>query len=82
MRADNLDDILLHTSNKAFSYMGVFISPVDKEKRRRVDIKFYPYREKAFATIYFTGSGWFNRAMRWYAITKKGMKYHTKFRPT
>ena len=33
------------------SWMGVFRSPVHKGKRRRVDIKFYPYREKAFVSL-------------------------------
>merc|ERR1719253_429122 len=47
--------------------MGVFRSPVHEGKRRRVDIKFYPYREKAFCKLYFTGSGTFNRSMRLWA---------------
>ncbi len=38
-------------------YMGCFNSPVHPPRRRRVDIKFYPYRERAFATLYFTGNG-------------------------
>ena len=46
------------------SYMGVFHSPVVKGMRRRVDIKLYPYRERAFASLYFTGNGYFNRSMR------------------
>ena len=33
------------------SWMGVFRSPVHEGKRRRVDIKFYPYREKAFVSF-------------------------------
>jgi DNA polymerase lambda len=55
------------------SYMGVFNSPTIPEVRRRVDIKFYPYRERAFASIYFTGCGWFNRSMRLWATRKKNM---------
>jgi len=47
--------------------MGVFHSPVHQGKRRRVDIKFYPYQEKATAKLYFTGSGTFNRSMRLWA---------------
>ena len=43
------------------SYMGVFFSPLIKGKRRRVDLKFYPYRERIFAALYFTGNGHFNR---------------------
>lgn len=58
---------------KSVSYMGVFFSPAIQGKKRRVDIKFYPHREKAFATLYFTGSGWFNRSMRLWATRKKQM---------
>jgi DNA polymerase lambda len=54
------------------SYMGVFNSPTIPGKRRRVDIKFYPHRERAFAWLYFTGNGFFNRSMRLYADVKKG----------
>jgi len=46
------------------SYMGVFCSPAVTGKMRRIDIKFYPYRERVFASLYFTGCGWFNRSMR------------------
>ena len=38
-------------------YMGCLYSPIKPGVRRRVDIKFYPYRERAFATLYFTGNG-------------------------
>ena len=44
-----------HTEYKF--YMGCLNSPVKPGVRRRVDIKFYPYRERAFATLYFTGNG-------------------------
>lgn len=44
------------------SYMGVFYSPVHPGRKRRVDIKFYPYRERVFASLYFTGNTWFNRS--------------------
>jgi DNA polymerase lambda len=74
LRLENLDDTLLMTSKKAESYMGVFISPMFPKKHRRIDIKFYPYRERASASLYFTGNGWFNRAMRLHAKVKKGMK--------
>lgn len=46
------------------TYFGVFHSPVVNGRRRRVDIKMYPYRERAFASLYFTGNGYFNRSMR------------------
>jgi DNA polymerase/3'-5' exonuclease PolX len=52
------------------SYMGVFHSPVVKGRVRRVDIKFFPYKERAFATLYFTGNGYFNRSMRLWATRK------------
>jgi DNA polymerase/3'-5' exonuclease PolX len=52
------------------SYMGVFKSPCMTGKKRRVDIKFYPWREKAFASLYFTGNGYFNRSMRLWATRK------------
>ena len=38
-------------------YMGCLYSPSNPRVRRRVDIKFYPYRERAFAMLYFTGNG-------------------------
>ncbi len=56
------------------SYMGVFASPLIKGKHRRLDIKFYPYRERAFAMLYFTGNMFFNRSIRLYAKRRKGMK--------
>jgi DNA polymerase/3'-5' exonuclease PolX len=52
------------------SYMGVFCSPVVPGKMRRIDIKFYPHRERVFAAIYFVGNGWFNRSMRRWASSK------------
>jgi len=51
-------------STQATSYMGVFVSPLFPSKRRRIDINFYPYRERAFASLYFTGPSYFNRSMR------------------
>jgi DNA polymerase/3'-5' exonuclease PolX len=75
-----------HSSGKTFksqSYMGVFNSPKITGRRRRIDIKFYPYREKAFAQLYFTGSGFFNRSMRVWARRRMGMALndHGLFRP-
>jgi DNA polymerase lambda len=52
------------------SYMGVLKSPVVEGRRRRVDFKFYPYRERIFASLYFTGNGYFNRSMRLWAGRK------------
>jgi DNA polymerase/3'-5' exonuclease PolX len=57
--------------SSSLSYMGVFNSPTISGKRRRVDIKFYPWRERAFASLYFTGNGHFNRSMRLWAT-----RYH------
>ena len=57
---DATDSLLVNRVEKSKSYMGVFISPLSR-KHRRIDIKFYPFREKAFAALYFTGNGYFNR---------------------
>ena len=49
------------------SYMGVcnLKGPNGGEGTfRRIDIKCYPLRSYAFALLYFTGSGHFNRSMR------------------
>ena len=54
------------------SYMGVARSPQKQGKHRRIDIKFYPWRERAFASLYFTGNGFFNRSMRLWASRKFG----------
>lgn len=62
------------TSEHSTFYMGCFYSPVHREKRRRVDIKFYPYRERIFATVYFTGNGYFNRSMRLWATRRFNCK--------
>lgn len=56
-----VDGSSMRHASSSSSYMGVFLSG---EKRRRVDIKFYPYRERIFASLYFTGNGFFNRSMR------------------
>ncbi|KAL7574842.1 hypothetical protein ACA910_010679 [Epithemia clementina (nom. ined.)] len=53
------------------SYMGIFTSPTTK-RLRRVDIKFYPNRERIFALLYFTGNGYFNRSMRLWSLRKFG----------
>ena len=60
------------------SYMGVFNSPIVEGKRRRVDIKFYPYRARAFCWLYFTGNGFFNRSMRLWATRKHGLLLNDK----
>lgn len=52
------------------TYMGVFFSPIVPGKRRRVDIKIWPFREKPYASLYFTGGKYFNRSMRQYAKQK------------
>lgn len=44
----------------------------EDETHHRIDIKHYPLEEYAFALLYFTGSGMFNRSMRLYA-TKLGL---------
>ena len=54
------------------TYFGVIRSPIVLGRRRRLDIKFYSYRERVFASIYFTGNGYFNRAMRLWSQQKFG----------
>ena len=39
-----------------------------------MDIKFYPYSERVYATLYFTGNGFFNRSMRLWAKQKFKLK--------
>jgi DNA polymerase lambda len=56
------------------SYMGVFRSPTVHGKHRRVDIKIYPYSQRPFACLYFTGSAHFNRSMRLWAKQKFNLK--------
>jgi DNA polymerase/3'-5' exonuclease PolX len=56
------------------SYMGVFFSPTTPGKRRRVDIKVYQYAERPYASLYFTGSAYFNRSMRQYAKQEFNIK--------
>ena len=61
-----LTDHLTHPkpsdSRSSMSYMGVckFNGPT----AHRIDIKYYPNEEFAYALLYFTGSGTFNRMMR------------------
>jgi DNA polymerase/3'-5' exonuclease PolX len=60
--------------SKGGSYMGVFYSPKEPRKRRRVDIKIYPQKQKPFACLYFTGSAQFNRSMRLFAKQRFGLR--------
>ena len=43
-----------------------------------MDIKVYRPEEYPFALLYFTGSGYFNRSMRWWAQTKFGLSLNDK----
>jgi DNA polymerase lambda len=64
-----------HLSNsKSNSYMGICKI---REFNRRIDIKVYPKNQYAFALLYFTGSNYFNRSMRYYA-EKKGFSLGDK----
>ena len=58
------------TGTTCSSYMGIFVSPLCHKKLRRIDIKFYPSRERIFALLYFTGNGYFNRSMRLWSLRK------------
>jgi DNA polymerase lambda len=62
------------TKSKGGSYMGVFYSPKEPGKRRRVDIKMYPRKQRPFACLYFTGSAQFNRSMRLFAKQRFGLR--------
>lgn len=52
-------------SRSSLSYMGV--CKFGEEVHHRIDIKYYPIQEYAYALLYFTGSDMFNRSMRLYA---------------
>ncbi|GAB5036505.1 helix-hairpin-helix motif family protein [Nannochloropsis oceanica] len=41
---------------------------------RRLDLKTYPREQYPFAVLYFTGSDYFNRSMRCWAINHKGVR--------
>ena len=50
------------------TYMGV--CSVQGGKNRRIDIKIYPREQYGTAILYFTGSDYFNRSMRYLAQQK------------
>jgi DNA polymerase/3'-5' exonuclease PolX len=50
------------------SYRG--ICKVEDEKHHRIDLKYYPVDQYAYAILYFTGSNMFNRSMRLFAMKK------------
>ncbi|KAF8819144.1 hypothetical protein IE077_001577 [Cardiosporidium cionae] len=52
------------------TYYGVCVDLNGSGIYRRIDIKIYPLASKAFATLYFTGSAFFNRGMRLWAKQK------------
>ena len=60
------------------TYMGVYFSPTKSGKRRRVDIKIWPYLQKPYASLYFTGGKYFNRSMRLYAKRQFNWKLNDK----
>lgn len=39
--------------DSAYSYMSIFHSPIHKTKVRRVDLKFYPYQDRAYVSALF-----------------------------
>lgn len=47
--------------------MGACMLPEDKKIHHRIDLKYYPLDQYAYAILYFTGSDMFNRSMRLYA---------------
>eukprot|EP00536_Pseudo-nitzschia_multiseries_P000545 jgi/Psemu1/282410/fgenesh1_pg.7_\ len=60
------------------TYMGVFFSSTVPRKHRRVDIKIWPYAQKPYASLYFTGGKYFNRSMRQWAKSKFNWKLDDK----
>jgi DNA polymerase/3'-5' exonuclease PolX len=63
--------------------MGVV--PVEPARtHRRIDVKVYAPEELPFALLYFTGSGYFNRSMRYWAKRRFGLSLNDKgiFRET
>lgn len=60
------------------TYMGVFHSPTCAGRRRRVDIKIWPYSQRPYACLYFTGGKYFNRSMRQWAKAKFNWKLNDK----
>jgi DNA polymerase/3'-5' exonuclease PolX len=60
------------------TYMGVFHSPTCSGKRRRVDVKIWPYNQRPYASLYFTGGKYFNRSMRQWAKSKFNWKLNDK----
>lgn len=59
----------MHHEHSSYTYMGV--CQIDGGLHRRIDIKYYPLDQFAYAILYFTGSDMFNRSMRMFA-KKKG----------
>ena len=51
-------------------YMGVCKVQGANALARRIDIKVYPKESFGFALLYFTGSDYFNRSMRLFAVKK------------
>lgn len=73
LSAWQMSKVVGYMSNKGqrgSSYMGIVRSPKVAGKLRRLDIKFYPWRERVFAALYFTGNGYFNRSMRLWSVRK------------
>ena len=66
------DDLTVQLNANQKKYLGVCKLPHPDSKHRRLDIIVVPYRERATALLYFTGSAHFNRSMRLLAI-KMGM---------
>ena len=54
------------------------LEPASPSLHRRIDIKVYRPEELPFALLYFTGSGYFNRSMRWWAKKKFGLSLNDK----
>ncbi|KAF4663372.1 hypothetical protein FOZ61_001720 [Perkinsus olseni] len=73
---NEMDDNLVPQAMDKMSsptYFGVFQLSF-KHIHRRIDIKVWSLQDYPYALVHFTGSGVFNRRMRYYAKTKLGLK--------
>eukprot|EP00227_Mantoniella_beaufortii_P005319 CAMPEP_0197613870 /NCGR_PEP_ID=MMETSP1326-20131121/59237_1 /TAXON_ID=1155430 /ORGANISM="Genus nov. species nov., Strain RCC2288" /LENGTH=99 /DNA_ID=CAMNT_0043182735 /DNA_START=600 /DNA_END=899 /DNA_ORIENTATION=- len=54
------------------------LPPPPPRLHRRLDLKVYSPEQLPFALLYFTGSDYFNRSMRWWAKKHMGISLNDK----